>query len=80
MVRIIIASTFNTKLKLFETIENENKKLRGSWAWVRVNNLDKLYRTIIEEGFTHHASMVYGDFSGEIENFCKFVGISTVIV
>jgi len=61
-------------------VENENKKLRGSWSWVRVDNLDKLYRTIIEEGFTHHASMVYGDFSEEIENFCKFVGISTVIV
>lgn len=62
------------------TVENENKNLRGSWSWVKVDNLDKLYRTIIEEGFTHHASMVYGDFSKEIENFCKFVGINSVVV
>lgn len=61
-------------------VENENENLRGSWSWVKVDNLDKLYRTIIEEGFTHHASMAYGDFSKEIENFCKFASINTVIV
>jgi L-fucose isomerase-like protein len=62
------------------TVENETKNLRGSWSWIKVDNLDKLYRTIIEEGFTHHASMAYGDYSKEIENFCKFIGINTVIV
>ncbi|MCL4378433.1 MAG: L-fucose/L-arabinose isomerase family protein [Actinobacteria bacterium] len=62
------------------SVENENKNLRGSWSWVKVDNLNKLYRTIIEEGFTHHASMAYGDYSKEIENFCKFASISTVFV
>jgi L-fucose isomerase-like protein len=62
------------------SVENENRNLRGSWSWVKVDNLDKLYRIIIEEGFTHHASMVCGDFSKEIGNLCKFAGIDIVIV
>jgi len=55
-------------------------KLRGSWGWVEVADLDKLYRTLIEEGFIHHGSIIHGDISPIIAQFCKFTGIQTVTV
>ena len=54
--------------------------LRGSWSWVKVQNLSKLYRTLVEEGFTHHASIIHGDYVEVIAEACKFLGIKTVIV
>ena len=57
-----------------------HQSLRGSWSWVRVEDLDKLYRTLVEEGFTHHASMIHGDYVKPIADACKFLGIETVIV
>jgi L-fucose isomerase-like protein len=55
-------------------------ELRGSWGWVEVADLDKLYRTLIEEGFIHHGSIIHGDISPIIAQFCKFTGIQTVTV
>jgi len=52
--------------------------LRGSWSWVEVPNLDNLYRTLVEEGFIHHASIIHGDISGIVSEFCKFMNIQTV--
>jgi len=57
-----------------------DQKLRGSWAWVKVPDLDGLYRTLVEEGFVHHASLVHGDLTWEIREFCKFAGIEVVEV
>jgi len=57
-----------------------DQKLRGSWAWVRVQDLKRLYRTLVEEGFVHHASLVHGDRTWEIREFCKFAGIEVVEV
>ncbi|MHB9033972.1 MAG: L-fucose/L-arabinose isomerase family protein [Anaerolineae bacterium] len=54
--------------------------LRGSWSWVQVPDLDYLYRTLVEEGFTHHASMIHGDISDSVEDFCLFTGIEVVRV
>lgn len=54
------------------------RTLRGSWKWIKVQDLKKLYRTIIEEGFTHHASMIFGDISKEMKTFCKFMDIEYV--
>lgn len=54
--------------------------LRGSWSWVEVPDLDKLYRTLVEEGFIHHASIIHGDISEIIAEFCKFMNIQTIIV
>jgi L-fucose isomerase-like protein len=59
---------------------HDNRKLRGSWKWVKVKDLKKLYRTIIEEGFVHHASMIYGDLRKEMNAFCKFMGIDIIEV
>ena len=61
-------------------IMESHQSLRGSWSWVKVEDLDKLYRTLVEEGFTHHASMIHGDYVKPIADACKFLGIETVIV
>ncbi len=53
---------------------------RGSGSWVEVADLEKLYATLFEEGFIHHASMVHGDVTKALAEFCKFVGIKTVVV
>jgi len=55
-------------------------KLRGSWSWVKVSDLANLYRTLVEEGFTHHASMIHGDISDSLVEFCKFTGMEAIIV
>jgi L-fucose isomerase-like protein len=55
-------------------------KLRGSWSWVRVSDLANLYRTLVEEGFIHHASMIHGDISGPLVEFCRFTGMEAVVV
>lgn len=55
-------------------------KLRGSWSWVEVPDLDGLYRTLIEEGFTHHASMIHGDIASSLIEFCRFTGIEPIVV
>jgi L-fucose isomerase-like protein len=56
------------------------QQLRGSWCWVEVPDLDKLYTTLIKEGFTHHASLIHGDCSRAIKDACEYLGIETVIV
>ena len=61
-------------------ISDDIEKIRGSYSWIEVPNLKKLYRTIIEEGFTHHASMIYGDIDKEIKNLCKFLGIKIISI
>ena len=55
-------------------------KLRGSWSWVKVSDLENLYRTLVEEGFTHHASMIHGDISSPLVEFCRFTGMEAVVV
>jgi L-fucose isomerase-like protein len=56
------------------------QKLRGSWSWVEVPDLDKLYTTLVKEGFTHHASLIHGDCSRALVNACELLGIGAVIV
>jgi len=55
-------------------------KLRGSWSWVEVSDLERLYRTLVEEGFTHHASMIHGDITTPLVEFCRFTGIEPIVV
>jgi len=61
-------------------IKQSSDKLRGSWSWVEVPNLKSLYRTLVEEGFIHHASMIHGDYTQAIADACKFLGIKVVLV
>ena len=40
-----------------------DEELAGTWSWVEVKDHAKLYRTLVENGFIHHAAMVHGDQS-----------------
>jgi L-fucose isomerase-like protein len=56
------------------------QNLRGSWCWVEVPNLELLYNTLVKEGFTHHASLIHGDFVQPIKQACEHMGIVTVVL
>ncbi len=57
-----------------------DETLAGTWAWVRVKDHARLYRTLVEEGFVHHASMIHGDQSAALAMACMFLGILPVVV
>ncbi len=54
--------------------------MKGSWSWVKVPDLDKLYRTLVTGGFVHHASLIHGDYSRSITDACNIMGIEVVTV
>lgn len=74
---------YDGEFKLFvtsgRTIEEETE-FRGSWIWIEVADLDKIYRSLVEEGFVHHASMIYGDYVDPIVKAAKILGIKTIVV
>jgi len=57
-----------------------DEDLAGTWSWVRVRDHAHLYRTLVEEGFIHHASMIHGDLTRPLVLACKFLGVETVVV
>lgn len=61
-------------------IKQSSDNLRGSWSWVEVPNLKILYKTLVEEGFIHHASMIHGDYTRAIADACRFLGIKVIFV
>jgi L-fucose isomerase-like protein len=54
--------------------------LAGTWSWVTVRDHDALYRTLVEQGFIHHASMIHGNQVASLVQACKFLGIRAVVV
>jgi len=56
-----------------------DQTLAGTWAWVEVKDHDRLYRTLVEEGFVHHASMIHGDQRRALMQACKFMDIRPVV-
>jgi L-fucose isomerase-like protein len=54
--------------------------LAGTWSWVEVSDHEKLYRTLVEEGFIHHASMIHGDQTEVLSLVCKLMDIKPVVV
>ncbi len=54
--------------------------LAGTWAWVAVPDHTRLYRTLVEEGFIHHASMIHGDQTAPLLEACKFLDIQPIVV
>jgi L-fucose isomerase-like protein len=62
-----------------EIIPSE-ETLAGTWSWVEVRDHAKLYRTLVEEGFVHHASMIHGDWSEALLQACKFLDVRPVVV
>ena len=57
-----------------------NETLAGTWSWVEVKDHARLYRTLVEEGFVHHASMIHGDQTQTLLQACKFLDIEPVVV
>ena len=57
-----------------------DEELAGTWAWVEVADHDRLYRTLVEEGFIHHASMIHGDYGEPLLQACQFLDIEPVVV
>ncbi|MGC9348217.1 MAG: L-fucose/L-arabinose isomerase family protein [Anaerolineae bacterium] len=62
-----------------EIIPSE-ETLAGTWSWVEVEDHDRLYRTLVEEGFIHHASLIHGDYTAPLLQACKFLDIEPVVV
>lgn len=74
---------FDGKFKMLITlgkINQSQQQLRGSWSWVEVEDLEGLYYLLVEEGFTHHASQIHGDYSRPIYDACTLLGIEPVLV
>jgi len=82
-VTICRLNEYRGEFKMFitrgEALEEE-AEFRGSWVWVRLSDLDKVYRTLIREGFVHHASLIHGDYVEPIAEACELLGIRPVIV
>jgi len=57
-----------------------DETLAGTWAWVQVPDHARLYRTLVEEGFVHHASMTHGDQTAALLQACKFLDIQPVVI
>ena len=57
-----------------------DEELAGTWGWVEVADHDRLYRTLVEEGFIHHASMIHGDYVKPLLEACRFLDIEPVVV
>lgn len=57
-----------------------DETLAGTWAWVEVRDHRQLYRTLVEEGFVHHASMIHGYQVDALKLACKFLDIDAVVV
>lgn len=56
------------------------EEMAGTRSWVRVSDHDRLYRTLVKEGFIHHASMIHGNQTDALIEACKFLEIKPVVV
>ncbi len=54
--------------------------LTGTWSWVQVSDHARLYRTLVEQGFIHHASMIHGDQTKALTQACKFLDIEPIVI
>ncbi len=61
-------------------IVSSEETLAGTWSWVEVKYHERLYRTLVEEGFIHHASMIHGDQRASLLQACKFLDVTPVVV
>ncbi len=74
---------YDNEWKLLITTGNiipSDETLAGTWSWVAVKDHARLYRTLVEEGFVHHASMIHGDWSEALLQACKFLDVKPVVV
>jgi hypothetical protein len=57
-----------------------DETLAGTWGWVQVKDHDALYRTLVEQGFIHHASLIHGDCARALVQACKFLDITPIVI
>ncbi|MFT5129133.1 MAG: L-fucose isomerase-like protein [Rhodothermales bacterium] len=53
-------------------------EMRGSWGWVRIDDLERLYRVLCEKGFSHHVVLQYGDYRASLASTAEELGIEVV--
>ena len=47
----------------------------GTYMWVEFKDLPKFERKLIEGPYIHHMSEVYGDYTEELKEFCKYADV-----
>ena len=54
-------------------------KTRGSYGWVKVNDIEDWEQRMIDTGIIHHGALIHDDkVADALEMFCKFMGIEAV--
>ena len=56
-----------------------NDRMRGSWGWVAVEDRERMLRTVVEEGFVHHVSIVHAELGPRMREACKYLGMRLVV-
>jgi L-fucose isomerase-like protein len=52
--------------------------MRGSWGWVSVADREKMLRTVVEEGFVHHVSVVQGAWGKLVAEASRYLDYTLV--
>jgi L-fucose isomerase-like protein len=63
-----------------EIVTGEWPEMRGSWGWVRIDDLNRLYRVLCEKGFSHHVVLQYGDYRQALAATADALGMEVVWV
>jgi L-fucose isomerase-like protein len=53
-------------------------RMRGSWGWVSVENRERMLRTVVEEGFVHHVSLIPGRLGPLVAEAARHLGYRLV--
>ena len=51
----------------------DGPKTFGTYMWAQFKDLPKLERKIIEGPYIHHMTEIPGDYTAELEEFCKYI-------
>ncbi len=51
----------------------EGPKTIGTYMWASFDNLARIERKLINGPYIHHMSEIAGDYTAELEDFCKYV-------
>jgi L-fucose isomerase-like protein len=62
------------------TVMNEPLRTHGSGGWVKVPDLETLYRALQEGGFVHHCSMSHDIHVDALRMAARFLGFKTIVV
>ena len=54
-------------------------RMRGSWGWVEVADRERMLRTVVEEGFVHHVSIMHGQLGTRVREASRYLGMRLVV-